>query len=381
MPPAVEPGELVDPGVHGALLSAVADGAPLDRLGQHRLESLKAAGLATPDGRPRFPVAQAAQAKAVAETAGDLGRAMARLVAGEWSRLEVEYESVHAALASPARPPAEAAGAGPSRRGRGAAFLVVGGLLLDLGVRRLLRRQGLAAPPFGSAFVWLAEGEGAAGSWFARVTGLPGRGSLIRFGHPDAPAFQLAAADPEAAPALPAALEPALRELCEGLGWSVVRLVDDALPALDPVRRRVPGADDEGAFLAWAYTLAVDEALDRLSARGLLTPPPTAVTTVRVTDPALPARVAGGRGWSAAAGAAEEVAFVEGVEAAGGQAAAPVGGQRSGEGGQRRQGGDGDQVGGHGPSCGGGPGSAAVADWGSAVDGLRVLPRPVRAGL
>jgi hypothetical protein len=259
--------------VHGALLTAVADGAPLDRLGQHRLESLKAAGLATADGRPRFPVAAAAQAKAVAETGGDLGRSLARLVAGEWSRIEVEYESVHAALASPA----------PGA----AAFLVVGGLLLDVGVRRLLRRQGLAAPPFGSAFVWLAEGAGAAGTWFARVTGLPGRGSLIRFGRPDAPEFQLAAADPEAAPALPAALEPALRELCEGLGWSVVRLVEDALPALDPVRRRVPGADDEGAFLAWVYTLAVDEALDRLAARGLLTPPATAVTAVRVTDPAL----------------------------------------------------------------------------------------------
>jgi hypothetical protein len=273
VPPAVEPGELVDPAVHGALLSAVADGAPLDRLGQHRLESLKAAGLATADGRPRFPVAPAAQAKAVAETSGDLGRAMARLVAGEWSRIEVEYESVHAALASPAP--------------EAVAFLVVGGLLLDLGVRRLLRRQGLAAPPFGSAFVWLAEGDGAAGTWFARVSGLPGRGSLIRFGRPDAPAYQLAAADPEAAPALPAALEPALRELCEGLGWSVVRLVEDALPALDPVRRRVPGADDAGAFLAWAYTLAVDEALDRLAARGLLTPPAVAVTAVRVTDPAL----------------------------------------------------------------------------------------------
>jgi hypothetical protein len=272
VPPAVEPDELVEPAVHGALLSAVADGAPLDRLGQHRLESLKAAGLAAADGRPRFPVAPAAQAKAVAEAGGDLGRALARLVAGEWSRIEVEYEPVHAALASPA----------PS-----AAFLVVGGLLLDLGVRRLLRRQGLAAPPFGSAFVWLAEGEGAAGTWFARVTGLPGRGSLIRFGRPDAPAFQLAAADPESAPALPAALEPALRELCEGLGWSVVRLVEDALPALDPVRRRVPGADDEGAFLAWVYTLAVDEALDRLAARGLVTPPATAVTAVRVTDPAL----------------------------------------------------------------------------------------------
>ena len=234
MPPAVEPDELVDPAVHGALLSAVADGAPLDRLGQHRLESLKAAGLATADGRPRFPVAPATQAKAVGEAGSDLGRALARLVAGEWSRIEVEYESVHAALSSPA----------PGA----AAFLVVGGLLLDLGVRRLLRRQGLAAPPFRSAFVWLAEGEGAAGTWFARVTGLPGRGSLIRFGRPDAAAFQLAAADPESAPALPAALEPVLRELCEGLGWSVVHLVEDALPALDPVRRRVPGADDEGAF-------------------------------------------------------------------------------------------------------------------------------------
>jgi hypothetical protein len=67
----------------------------------------------------------------------------------------------------------------------------------------------------------------------------------------------------------------------------VVRLVEDALPALDPVRRRVPGADDQGAFLAWTYTLAVDEALDRLSARGLLTPPATAVMAVRVADPAL----------------------------------------------------------------------------------------------
>jgi len=291
VPPALEPDELIEPAVHGTLLAAVADGAPLDRLGQHRLESLKAAGLAAADGRPRFPVAPAAQAKAVAETAGDLGRAMARLVAGEWSRLEVEYEPVHAAISGPTPDPgamaSPAPGANPAPGPGAAAFLVVGGLLLDLGVRRLLRRQGLAAPPFGSAFVWLAEGEGAAGRWFARVSGLPGRGSLIRFGRPGAPAFQLAAADPEAAPALPSSLEPALRELCEGLGWSVVRLVEDALPALDPVRRRVPGADDEGAFLAWAYTLAVDEAIDRLSARGLLTQPPAAVTAVRVTDPAL----------------------------------------------------------------------------------------------
>jgi hypothetical protein len=273
LPPALEPDDLVDPGVHGALLSAVADGAPLDRLGQHRLEALKAAGLATADGRPRFPVARAAQAKAVADAAGDLGRAVARLLAGEWSRLEVEYEPVHATVA----------GGG----GGQAAFLVVGGLVLDLGVRRLLRRQGLAAPPFGSAFLWLAEGERAAGTWFARVSGLPGRGNLVRFGRPDTPAWELAAVDPEAAPALPAAREPALRELTEGLGWSVVRLVEDALPAFDPVRRRIPGGDDEGAFLAWAYTLAIDEALERLTDRGLVAPPPTGVVAVRVADPAL----------------------------------------------------------------------------------------------
>lgn len=270
LPPALEPDDVVDPTVHGALLSAVADGAPLDRVGQHRLDALKAAGLATADGRPRFPVARAAQAKAVADAAGDLGRAVARLLAGEWSRLEVEYEPVHATVA-----------------GGQAAFLVVGGLVLDLGVRRLLRRQGLAAPPFGSAFLWLAEGERAAGTWFARVTGLPGRGNLVRFGRPDTPAWGLAAVDPEAAPALPASREPALRELSEGLGWSVVRLVEDALPVLDPVRRRIAGGEDEGAFLAWAYTLAVDEALERLTDRGLVAPPATGVVAVRVADPAL----------------------------------------------------------------------------------------------
>jgi len=272
LPPALEPDDVVDPTVHGALLSAVADGAPLDRLGQHRLDTLKAAGLATADGRPRFPVARAAQAKDVADAAGDLGRAVARLLAGEWSRLEVEYEPVHATVAG---------------GGGQAAFLVVGGLLLDLGVRRLLRRQGLAAPPFGSAFLWLAEGERAAGTWFARATGLPGRGNLVRFGRPDTPAWELAAVDPEAAPALPAAREPALRELTEGLGWSVVRLVEDALPALDPVRRRIAGGEDEGAFLAWAYTLAVDEALERLTDRGLVAPPAAGVVAVRVADPAL----------------------------------------------------------------------------------------------
>jgi hypothetical protein len=263
--PAVDPGELIDPAVHGGLLSAVAAGSPLDHLGQARLATLKGVGLAGPDGRPRFPVALAEQAKALRAAAADLGRAMARLVAGEWSRLEVEYEPVHA-------PP----------------FLVVGGLLLDLGVRRLLRRQGLSAPPFGSAFVWLAEGEvEAAGVWFARATPLAGRGYLVRCGRPAAPEWAALGVDPEAAPALPAAREPALRELTEGFGWSVVRLVEDAMPALDPVRRRIPGADDEGAFLAWAYTLAVDTALEALTARGLVSPPPDGALALRVTDPTL----------------------------------------------------------------------------------------------
>ena len=242
---SADPSALIDPGLHGALLAAVAAGSPLDRLGQSRLTALKEAGLVTADGRPRFPVAPASQAKAV-----------------------------RAALAGPGGPTA--------------AFLVVGGLLLDLGVRRLLRRQGLAAPPFGGAYVWLAEGEpGAAGSWTARSTALPGRGSLVRFGRRESPAWDTVAADPEAAPALPAAREPQLRELIEGLGWSVVRLVEDAIPGLDPLRRRTPGADDEGAFLAWAYALALDVALERLAARGLVAPPAAGVVAVRVADPAL----------------------------------------------------------------------------------------------
>ncbi len=275
--PAVSPDDLVDPATHGDLLAAVAAGAPLDRLGQHRLDALKAAGLAGSDGRPRFPVARADQAKALRGAADDLGGGMARLVAGEWSRLEVEYEPVRATVAGPGGP--------------AAAFLVVGGLLLDVGVRRLLRRQGLAAPPFGSAFVWLAEGDAAAaGTWFARATALPGRGSLVRFGRPGVPEWAAAEAEPEAAPALPTAREPGLRELIEALGWSVVRAVEDSLPALDPIRRRIPGTDDEGAFLAFAYTLAVDAAVAALAARGFIAPPDPPVAAVRVTDPALAGR-------------------------------------------------------------------------------------------
>jgi hypothetical protein len=265
--PAVDPEELIDPSVHGGLLSAVAAGSPLDHLGQARLATLKGVGLAGPDGRPRFPVARAEQAKALRAAASDLGRVMARLVAGQWSRLEVEYEQVHTTPA---------------------AFLLVGGLLLDLGVRRLLRRQGLSAPPFGSAFVWLAEGEReAAGTWFARATPLAGRGYLVRCGRPTAPEWTALGVDPEAAPALPAAREPAIKELTEGFGWSVVRLVEDAMPTLDPIRRRIPGADDEGAFLAWSYTLAVDAALEALTTRGMVTPPLDGAMAVRVTDPAL----------------------------------------------------------------------------------------------
>ena len=278
--PAVEPDELIDPSVHGELLSAVAAGSPLDHLGQRRLASLKGVGLAGPDGRPRFPVARAEQAKPLRAAATDLGRGIARLLAGEWSRLEVEYEPLHAIVGGSARD--------LSPSSNPAAFLVVGGLLLDLGVRRLLRRQGLAAPPFGSAYVWLAEGEReGAGVWFARATPLAGRGYLVRCGRPDSPAWSALAVDPEAAPALPAAREPALTELAEGFGWSVFRLIEDAIPALDPVRRRIPGADDEGAFLTWAYTLAMDTALERLAGRGLVTLPATGALAVRVTAPAL----------------------------------------------------------------------------------------------
>jgi hypothetical protein len=275
LPPAVEPDELIDPGVHGPLLAAAGSGAPLDRLGQARLDVLKAAGLATPEGRPRFPVASAEQAEGLRAAAEDLGGAIARLLAGEWSRIEVEYEPVHATVAGSGEPTI--------------AFLVVGGLVLDVGVRRLLRLQGLAAPPFGSAFAWLAEGESraVAGLWTARVTTVPGRGHLVRFGRPDTPQWELAAVEPEAAPALPASHEPALRALVEGIGWSMVKLVEDAVPGLDPQRRRIPGGEDEGAFLAWAYALAVDAALDSLSARGLLAPPIDGVVSIRVTDPAL----------------------------------------------------------------------------------------------
>src|SRR5574341_1170973 len=244
-PLAVEPPDLVDPHVHGPLLAAAADGAPLDALGQARLDALKAAGLATPKGRPRFPVARAEQAEALRTACADLGSGVARLLAGEWSRLEVEYEPIRTTVA------------------------------------------GVGAPAV--AFLGLAEGESHAvvGTWSARITTLPGRGHLIRFGRADAPHWGLAAVDPEAAPALPRAREPSILALCEGMGWSVVRLVADARVGLDPVRRRIPGADDEGAFRAWAYALAVDAALDNLSARGLLAPPIEGVVSIRVSDPAL----------------------------------------------------------------------------------------------
>jgi hypothetical protein len=67
----------------------------------------------------------------------------------------------------------------------------------------------------------------------------------------------------------------------------VLRLVADAIPGLDAVRRRIPGTEDEGAFRAWAYALAVDAALENLSARGLLAPPIDGVVSIRVADAAL----------------------------------------------------------------------------------------------
>src|SRR6266540_654765 len=223
-PLAVEPTDIVDPHVHGPLLAAAGGGSPLDPLGQARLDALKAAGLATPKGRPRFPVARAEQAGALRAASADLGSAIARLLAGEWSRIEVEYEPIRTTV--------------PGAGAPAVAFLVVGGLVLDVGVRRLLRLEGLAAPPFGSAFVWLAEGEShaVAGAWSARVTSLPGRGHLIRFGRPDASHWGLAVVDPEAAPALPASREPGIRALCEGIGWSArgPALPGPALPARRP---------------------------------------------------------------------------------------------------------------------------------------------------
>src|SRR6266542_2751198 len=126
-PLAVEPTDIVDPHVHGPLLAAAGGGSPLDPLGQARLDALKAAGLATPKGRPRFPVARAEQADALRAASGDLGSAIARLVAGEWSRIEVEYEPIRTTV--------------PGAGAPAVAFLVVGGLVLDVG-RSEERRVG-----------------------------------------------------------------------------------------------------------------------------------------------------------------------------------------------------------------------------------------------
>jgi hypothetical protein len=155
-------------------------------------------------------------------------------------------------------------------------------------VRRSLRRAGLAAPSFGSAYAWLAEGpEGAAGTWFARVSVLPWRGRLVRFGRPEAPGFERLAAEPEAAPALPPSAEPLLRQVVDVLASGVARAVEDGLPALEPVRRRLPGSIEDGAFLAFAYSLVVDAALGHLVRRGLVEVPPGEAVALRVEDPVL----------------------------------------------------------------------------------------------
>jgi hypothetical protein len=275
LPPPLDPAAIVDPSMHGPLLAAAAAGSPLDPVGRGRLDGLKAAGLVDANLRPRFPVVTCEGVAPVRAAAGGLGAGVARLLAGEWSRIEVEHEPVRGVV--------------PGRTEPAAAFLVVGGLLLELGVRRLLRRQGLVAPPLGAPFVWLAEGgEGAAGLWAARSTQLPGRGWLIRFGRPDSSAWQAAAVEPEAAPALPAGREPALADLVDALGAPVARLVAESLPALERTRPR-PAGEVPGAFLAWAYGLAVDAALAALARRGLVEFPPEGAVAVRVAEPVLAA--------------------------------------------------------------------------------------------
>jgi len=275
LPPPLDPASVIDPEVHGPLLAAAAAGSPLDPVGRSRLDGLKTAGLVDAGLRPRFPVVPAGGVAPVRAAARSLGAAAARLLAGEWSRIEVEHEPLRRAV--------------PGRTGPAAAFLVVGGLLLELGVRRLLRREGLAAPPFGAPFVWLVEGdEGAAGLWTARCTQLPGRGWLIRFGRPGSAAWQAAEVEPEAAPALPPGREPALADLVDALASPVARLVAESLPALERARPRPPG-EAPGAFLAWSYSLTVDAALTALAGRGLVEFPAEGAVAVRTAEPVLDA--------------------------------------------------------------------------------------------
>lgn len=271
--PGHDPAQVIDPGLHGPLLAAAAEGLPLDALGRSRLEGLRALGLAGVDLRPRFPVVTADPAEQVRAVAGRVGASVAKLLAGEWSRFESVYEPLTGIVP----------GAGAPEAG----FPVVGGLLLDLGVRRLLRRQGLAAPPFGGAFAWLVEGgDGIAGRFFARTATVPGRGNLVRFGDPASPRFETVAADPEAAPALPAAREAQVLQLVDALAAPVARLLGDALPELEKARPTPPG-EDPGAALAWAYTLVADVALLTLADRGLISVPADGVVALRVRDPVL----------------------------------------------------------------------------------------------
>jgi hypothetical protein len=298
--PGHDPADVIDPALHGPLLAAAANGLPLDPLGRSRLESLRALGLTGIDLRPRFPVVTADDAVDVSAAAARLGGSIARLLAGEWSRIE----GLHHPLTSAGR------GAGPDGSGsepplpgldpRPAAerqrwsgwrgetgFVIVGGLLLGMAVRRLLRRQGLTSPAFGGALAWLVEGgEGAAGRWFARATEIPGRGRLVRFGDPSAPAWLAAAAEPEAAPAVPAVHEADLLRLVDSLAGPIARLVTEAVPEFDKARATPPD-EDAGAALAWAYTLAADAALAALAERGLVEIPADGVAAIRAADETL----------------------------------------------------------------------------------------------
>jgi hypothetical protein len=285
--PGLDPAQVIDPGLHGPLLAAAAAGMRLDPLGRSRLEALRGLGLTGVDFHPRFPVVPAEPAARVRAASARLGADAAKFLAGEWSRFAAVYEPLTGIV--PGRGAAAATPGGPPWGGwrGGSGYPVVGGLLLDIAVRRLLRRQGLTAPPFGGAFAWLADGgDGAAGTWFARTTSVPGRGYLIRFGDPACPAYDAAAADPEAAPALPAAREPDLLRLVDALAAPVARLVTDAIPDLEKARPTPPG-EDPGAALAWAYTLATDAALSALAERGLVTLPADGVVAFRVATAAL----------------------------------------------------------------------------------------------
>lgn len=257
--------DIVDPGVHGPLLAALAEGAPLDGVGRERLGSLRAAGLLGPDDSPRFPVCaedRSDRARVIAET---LGSAAGRVLAGEWSRLQVEYESLQHSLAE-----------------ADAALFVVGSLVLDVGVRRLLRQAGIAAPLFGSELLWLVEGgHGAAGQWRTRTRRLNAGDYLVYVAGEGASTALDRAPGP-----LSAAQETTLRDLVEAMTRPLLHLIEGAVDQVGDAARTIPGGDPS-AVMAWVWSLALDVALASLASRGLLAVPKQGWIGARVADPVL----------------------------------------------------------------------------------------------